>query len=238
MTVQPANRGKSAGSSSDDTVPITFIDLFCVDVSEIVHAGLLRMLDSYVFRITAACDAAEGIALLKQDGPINVILLEMRRPNLEILEVVKEIRNVRPLVPILLFSAYDNPSFLVKASIAGVSGFVSKQRPGEELRAAIIDLANGSTAWSRIDLRRMNGLVAAQPSAAICDDEDDEVLLNSRERVILKMMVEGNTNKDIAQKLDLATETIKDYVRSILDKTGAIDRTQAALWAIASKIID
>jgi DNA-binding NarL/FixJ family response regulator len=102
----------------------------------------------------------------------------------------------------------------------------------DELLAAIRTAAAGESVWSREDLRRVTGALAAPRLG-----EDMEVPLTKRESEVLRQMALGLTNKEIAQTLGISYETVKEHVQHILRKIGVSDRTQAAVWAVRRGLV-
>ncbi len=98
--------------------------------------------------------------------------------------------------------------------------------------AAIQAAAEGKSSWSRDELRRVTGALAT-PRVVL----DVEVPLTQRESEVLKQLVNGLTNKEIAQALDISYETVKEHVQHILRKIGVTDRTQAAVWAVRNNLV-
>ncbi len=148
------------------------------------------------------------------------------------LNVLGRIKLDSPNTPVLLFSSYDNPTYVARAVALGASGFILKSEPGEKLIAAIQAAAEGKSSWSRDELRRVTGALAT-PRVVL----DVEVPLTQRESEVLKQLVNGLTNKEIAQALDISYETVKEHVQHILRKIGVTDRTQAAVWAVRNNLV-
>jgi DNA-binding NarL/FixJ family response regulator len=97
---------------------------------------------------------------------------------------------------------------------------------------AIRSAAGGETIWTRDELRRVTGALAAPRNGS-----DAEVPLTKRESEVLKQLAFGLTNKEIAQSLGISYETVKEHVQHILRKIGVSDRTQAAVWAVRKNLV-
>jgi DNA-binding NarL/FixJ family response regulator len=106
---------------------------------------------------------------------------------------------------------------------------ISKDATRETLIESIQTEAGGKTLWSREELRR------AGSSAQFANDID--VQLTRRERQVLAKLVDGLTNKQIAQELEISYETVKEHVQHILRKIAVTDRTQAAVWAVRHGLV-
>ncbi len=148
------------------------------------------------------------------------------------LSVLGRIKLDHPAIPVLMFSSYDNPTYVARAVALGAAGFLLKSDSRERILTSIETAASGKNSWSRDELRRVTGALAT-PRV----DVDVEVPLTQRESEVLKQMVNGLTNKEIAQSLDISYETVKEHVQHILRKIGVTDRTQAAVWAVRHNLV-
>jgi DNA-binding NarL/FixJ family response regulator len=135
-------------------------------------------------------------------------------------------------MPIVMFSAYDNPTYIARAVALGATGYISKSAARHEIIDAIRIAARGDTIWSRDELRRVTGALAAPRAGA-----ETDVPLTKRESEVLKQLAFGLTNKEIAQSLGISYETVKEHVQHILRKIGVSDRTQAAVWAVRKDLV-
>jgi DNA-binding NarL/FixJ family response regulator len=137
-----------------------------------------------------------------------------------------------PALPVLMFSAYDNPTYIARAVALGASGYLSKSSSRDEILTAIRAVARGDSIWTREELRRVTGSLVAPRSGP-----ESEVTLTKREGEVLKQLAFGLTNKEIAQTLGISYETVKEHVQHILRKIGVSDRTQAAVWAVRKDLV-
>jgi DNA-binding NarL/FixJ family response regulator len=135
-------------------------------------------------------------------------------------------------VPVIMFSAYDNPTYIARAVALGASGYLLKSASRDEIISAIRTAARGESIWTREELRRVTGALIAPRSGP-----DSEVTLTKRESEVLKQLAFGLTNKEIAQTLGISYETVKEHVQHILRKVGVSDRTQAAVWAVRKDLV-
>jgi DNA-binding NarL/FixJ family response regulator len=162
----------------------------------------------------------------------DLVLLDIRMPDGDGLNTLGRIKLDRPNMPILIFSTYDNPTYIARAVALGASGYVLKGAPKEKLIEAIRQSANGQSVWTREELRRVTGALATPRLAA-----DVEVPLTQRESEVLRQLAFGLTNKEIALALHISYETVKEHVQHILRKLGVSDRTQAAVWAVRKGLV-
>ena len=138
----------------------------------------------------------------------------------------------KPDLPVLLFSAFDNPASVARAIALGASGFLLKGCSRDELLSTIRAAAAGENVWSREKLRSVSGALRTPRLAS-----NLEVSLSEREGEVLRQMARGLTNKQIAQAMNISYETVKEHVQHILRKIGLTDRTQAAVWAVRNNLV-
>ena len=208
------------------------IDLLIADDHEVVRVGLRSLLEGTDIRIVA--EAATGNAALKlaaKHRP-NVVLLDVRMPEGDGLSCLARIKLDLPDMPVVMFSSFDNPTYVARAVALGAAGYLDKSASRTEIINAIRAAASGDTIWSRDELRRVTGALAAPRSGAEID-----VSLTKRESEVLKQLAFGLTNKEIAQSLGISYETVKEHVQHILRKIGVSDRTQAAVWAVRKNLV-
>ncbi|MCO6045419.1 response regulator transcription factor [Aeoliella sp. ICT_H6.2] len=203
------------------------IKVLVVDDHPVVRIGVKQLTSGTDIHVVAEAEnGAEAIESTKK-MQIDLVLLDVRMPEVDGLRCLAEIRKLKPQLPVLMFSAYDSPTYIARAVALGASGYLTKSVKRDALIGAITEVAGGGTAWSRDDLRRASGPVG-DPDTEI----DLEVPLTRREMEVLKQLAFGLTNKEIAEALGISYETVKEHVQHVLRKLGVSDRTQAAVWAV------
>lgn len=203
-----------------------------VDDHEIIRTGLKSILGAAGFDVVAeAATAAAALAAVEKHSP-DVVLLDIRMEGGDGLNSLGRMKLDHADLPIVLFSAYDNPTYIARAVALGASGYVLKSAPTERLIEALNTALAGESAWTREELRRVTGALAT-PRAS----QDIEFPLTQRESEVLRQMALGLTNKEIAKMLGISYETVKEHVQHILRKIGVSDRTQAAVWAVRKNLV-
>jgi DNA-binding NarL/FixJ family response regulator len=208
------------------------IKLLIADDHEVVRQGLKALFVGTEIKVVA--EAATGDAAVKaalQQEP-DVVLLDIRMPNVDGLTALGRIKLEAPQLPVLMLSTYDNPTYVARAVALGASGYLLKGATRDELLKAIRDAKAGENGWTREELRRVTGALATPRLVA-----DVEVPLTQRESEVLRQLAFGLTNKEIAQALHISYETVKEHVQHILRKVGVSDRTQAAVWAVRKGLV-
>jgi DNA-binding NarL/FixJ family response regulator len=208
------------------------IKLLTVDDHEVVLLGLrIAAQGTEIDIIGEVSSATEAIKAVNNRLP-DVVLLDIRMDGGDGLNTLGRLKLDFPDLPIVIFSAYDNPTYIARAVALGAAGFVMKNAPRERLLEAIRKAASGDSAWTREELRRVTGALAAPRLTG-----DIEVPLTQRESEVLRQMALGLTNKEIAKMLGISYETVKEHVQHILRKIGVTDRTQAAVWAVRKNLV-
>jgi DNA-binding NarL/FixJ family response regulator len=208
------------------------IDLLIVDDHEVVRAGLKTLLQGTDIHVVAEANGGNaGFKLANKHRP-DVVLLDVRMPEGDGLNCLARIKLDLANIPVVMFSSFDNPTYVARAVALGAAGYVLKSASRDEIIKAIRAAAAGETIWSREELRRVTGALAAPRNGT-----DSDVPLTKRESEVLKQLAFGLTNKEIAQSLGISYETVKEHVQHILRKVGVTDRTQAAVWAVRKNLV-
>ena len=208
------------------------ITVLIADDHEVVRSGLRTVLADTDIKIVAEATTGEAAVRLAQEHNPNVVMLDVRMPEGDGLTALGRIKLDRPDMPVLIFSTYDNPTYVARAVALGANGYLLKGVGSERIVSAIRSVATGESIWTREELRRVTGALATPRLAA-----DVEVPLTQRESEVLRQLALGLTNKEIAQALSISYETVKEHVQHILRKIGVSDRTQAAVWAVRKGLV-
>ncbi|MEV2236089.1 response regulator transcription factor [Streptomyces phaeochromogenes] len=187
------------------------ISVLIVDDHPVVHDGVVAQLRSYpdIVVVGHAADAAKAVSACKRCGP-DIVLLDVRLPDALAADVVPRLRSVSPASRILLFSAFPQHAAVAPALEAGACGLLVKEASGTALRDALREVA-GTGGYS--------GLTPgshAPPSAPVTRREYD----------VLRLVAAGHTNLEIGKQLNLSPHTVKTYLRNVMRKLDARNRTQ------------
>jgi DNA-binding NarL/FixJ family response regulator len=208
------------------------IKILVADDHEVVRTGIKSLLEGTDIEVIGEAASGEQAHRLAAELKPDVVVLDIRMPDMDGLATLGRIKLDRPSMPVLIISTYDNPTYVARAVALGAAGFLLKDAPRDDLIEMIRKVARGENCWTRLELRRVTGALATPRL-----DADVEVPLTQRESDVLKHMSNGLTNKEIAESLDISYETVKEHVQHILRKIGVTDRTQAAVWAVRKKLV-
>jgi len=215
--IQAANKRKAGD----------MVSVFLVDDHEVVRRGLIELLaaDPDVTVVGEAGSVAEAMARIPAAQP-DVAVLDVRLPDGNGIELCRDLLSAAPDLHCLMLTSFTSDEAMLDAILAGASGYVIKDIKGMALAQAIKDVGAGK---SLLDNRAAAALMsqlrgnAAKPS-------DPLEALTDQERILLDLLGEGLTNKQIGDRMFLAEKTVKNYVSRLLAKLGMERRTQAAVY--------
>ncbi|MDQ2638539.1 MAG: response regulator transcription factor [Actinomycetota bacterium] len=202
------------------------VKVFLVDDHEVVRRGLIDLLNSdpELEVIGEAGSVAQAMARIPALLP-DVAVLDVRLPDGNGIELCRDLLSRLPDLRCLMLTSFTSDEAMLDAILAGASGYVVKDIKGMELAQAVKDVGAGR---SLLDNRAAAALMAKLRGAAQRADPLSE--LTEQERVLLNLLGEGLTNKEIAARMFLAEKTVKNYVSRLLAKLGMQRRTQAAVF--------
>jgi len=185
-----------------------------------------------------AVDGAEAVELAKQLEP-DVVLMDIDLPIMDGVTATQRIKSDSTTTRILALSAFDNDTQVMGMLAAGADGYCLKSIEWEQL-IAVIHLIQGGGAYldppvARKVARMLKAPVVIPKVAAT--PEFPVPVLSGREREVLKLIADGCSNQEIADRLFLSLGTVKSYVRMILNKLSVDDRVQAAAKAVREDLI-
>jgi DNA-binding NarL/FixJ family response regulator len=205
------------------------IRVLVVDDHQVVRQGLRSFLDLQddITVVGEAADGASSVAEAERLRP-DVILLDLRMPEGDGVQALRELRARDNPARVLVVTSFTEPSAVLPAMRAGAAGYVYKDIDPAALAAAIRSVHAGHVLLHP----EVAGLLAAgEPGSGA-------VPLTARERQVLSELAHGRSNREIARSLAVTEKTVKTHVSAILAKLGVQDRTQAALYAVRSGLVD
>jgi DNA-binding NarL/FixJ family response regulator len=177
-----------------------------------------------------AANGDEAVALVEKLRP-NVVLMDLRMPKVDGVQATARIRERWPEIPVLVLTTFDDDANLFGALKAGAAGYLLKDVSSETLISAIQAAARGESFLQSTVTGRVVAAFARLMESGGPNAEALVLPLSPREREIVALLSSGASNKEIADRLNLAEGTVKNHVTSILTKLDVRDRTQAAIRA-------
>ena len=205
------------------------IRILLVDDHSVVRKGLRTFLkyDPELEVVGEAADGAEALNLAKELKP-DVVLMDLLMPVMDGIAATAAIRREFPETEVLALTSVLEDALVVGAVRAGAIGYLLKDTQAEALCQAIKAAAAGQV--------QLTPKAAARLMQAVSTPESREAL-TERESDVLRLLAQGQSNKQIARNLHNTEQTIKTHVRSILSKLGVQSRTQATLYAIRTGLV-
>ncbi|MBD2465252.1 response regulator transcription factor [Oscillatoria sp. FACHB-1407] len=196
------------------------IQVLIADDHPIVRNGLVRMIEltDGMNVVGEAETGTQAIALFHQHQP-DITLMDLRMPDMTGVEAITTIRQQYPTARIVILTTYDTDEDIFRGLQAGARGYLLKDSKMHQLLAAIRNVYAGQT------------YIPPEVGAKLAE-RMSHPQLSDREQDVLKQMVQGMNNQEIAEALHITESTIKFHVSNILHKLGVSDRTQAVLIAI------
>ncbi len=201
------------------------IKVMVVDDHPMVRKGLVMFVDGFADMqlVAEAADAVSALEMYRREQP-DVVLMDMVMPDESGASVISRIRQEFPAAAIIALTSFGEDHLIESALRAGARGFLYKTVSVEELADAIRQIHRGRTILdpkaSDVMLRMVSGEEASPTSLP-------QSALSERENDVLRLLVEGLTNKQIAARLDLRPSTVKQYISNILSKLNVQSRTEA-----------
>ena len=207
------------------------IRLALVDDQTLVRAGVRKLLE-LTPDIRVVGEAADGEAAIRLVGETkpDVVLLDVRMPRMDGLQVLAALQQSRQRVPVVLLTTFDDDEPLAEALKAGARGFLLKDVSFERLTEAIRTVAAGGTLIQPAITERL--LDASRRVPRDFDSLDPPDPLTPRETEVLRLMAGGFSNREIADAFGTSEGTVKNHASNILSKLGVRDRTRAVLKSL------
>jgi DNA-binding NarL/FixJ family response regulator len=214
------------------------IRIVIADDHPIFRDGLRKLLTlEDDFRVVAeARDGKEVLEVLEEVQP-DILLLDLKMPGLDGLTALQKLQNSRTKTKVIVLTASEDKNQFVQAMKFGTCGIVLKQTATELLIKSIRKVHAGEI-WldSHTTAAVMRQFSSPMDSAPLGNRDRDRSPLSQREREIVVLVAQGFKNKEMAEKMFISEQTVKNHLHNIFDKLGVSDRLELALYAIHKNI--
>ena len=204
------------------------IRILLVDDHKIVRQGVRAFFDAHegIDVVGEAGSGAEAVKLVEERVP-DVVLMDLIMPGMDGVEATRLAKDVSPRTQIVVLTSYHDDEHIFPALQAGALSYILKDVEMDELADAVFKASRGeATLHPQIASRVIQELHGRKK-----DENTLDIDLTRREMEILKMIAQGMSNSEIAEKLVISQYTVKGHVSNILSKLHLADRTQAAVYA-------
>ncbi len=204
-----------------------------VDDQSIIRQGLKVMLeqDETLKVVAEAENGKEAITLLEKNTLVDLILMDVRMPEMNGMEATRSIKSKWPHIKILILTTFNDEQYAVETLKDGASGFILKSADSDRLIHSVHSTLQGNLPiQEEVAAKVIPTLLHKKHTGEIPSN------LNQRELDIIKLVGEGKTNKEIAETLYLSIGTVKNHITAILQKLDLRDRTQLAIFAVKQNL--
>jgi DNA-binding NarL/FixJ family response regulator len=212
------------------------IRVLVADDHAVFRDGLRKLLESAgdIEVVAEASNGNECIKMLDKFKP-DILLLDLRMPEKDGLSVLTEVNFDSLPTRVILLTATEDDRDVIRAMRLGARGVVLKQSGSDQLLKSIRQV-HGGEIW--LDNRMTSEVIDAFKQSAASGQRHEKPLVSDREKEVVQLVVQGFRNREIAEKLFISEQTVKNHLHNIFDKLGVSDRLELALYAIHHSLVD
>ncbi len=207
--------------------------ILVADDHEVVRKGLVKVLAETLqpIKVDEARNGQEAVSKVSK-SEYDLVVLDLKMPGKSGLDVLKEIKQHRPKLPVLILSMHPEEQFAIRALRAGAAGYLTKECAGDELVLAIRKALKGE--------RYISGPLAQILAGELDSDSEKPLheILSDREYQVMLMIASGKPVGAIAKELCLSVKTISSYRTNILLKTGMKNNSEITHYAIKNQLVE
>ncbi len=222
------------------------VKVFLVEDHELLRDGLRAALhkDGQFEVVGEAADGLTAVNKIANADP-DVVIMDIGLPGIDGIEATRQVREKRPNTKIIMLTSHDNDQEIFASLAAGANGYCLKDLSPDRLKRAILSVSEGA-AWldpriasKVLTIFAKDGAAGGVAQVAVEPNKTDEMIspLSQRETEVLKLMVDGLSNKEIADRLVIGVSTVRTHVEHILEKLAVSGRTEAAVKAMRRGLI-
>jgi DNA-binding NarL/FixJ family response regulator len=210
------------------------VRVLIADDQTLFRVGLARLLeeDPRVQIIGQAGDGAEAVKLAGALKP-DVVLMDLKMPNLDGIEATRQIAASLPGVKVLLLTTFEADNHVIQALKAGASGYILKDSKPDSIVSSLLAVMAGERVMASAVANRVLEMLTGTTTPKEFYDG-----LTGREIEILKLLAGGMANKQIAYKLKISEKTVRNHVSNMYEKLNIYDRSQAVLYAVRKGLVE
>jgi DNA-binding NarL/FixJ family response regulator len=216
------------------TVEIATVRVLIADDQNLFRSGLARLLEADP-RVHVVGQAVDGLDVIKKVSTLkpDVVLMDLKMPNLDGIEATRRIVAEHPHVKILILTTFETDSYVLQALRAGASGYVLKDSQVDAIVSSTLAVMSGERVMASAVANRVIDMLTGTSTQKEFYDG-----LTAREVEILKLIAIGQANKQIARRLDISEKTVRNHVSNMYEKLHIYDRSQAVLYAVRKGLVE
>ncbi len=204
-----------------------------IDDQTLFRRGLVKLLESDP-RIKIVDDAANGAEAMEKiaKNPPDIALVDIKMPEMDGIETTRRIVSKYPATRVLVLTTFENDGYVVQALTAGASGYLLKDSQPEAIVSATLAILSGERVMAKSVSEQFLNLLAGGSQKERYDG------MTRREIEILRLLGQGQTNKEIAYRLKISQKTVRNHISNLYSKLGVRDRSQAVLYAVRKGLVE
>jgi DNA-binding NarL/FixJ family response regulator len=216
-------------SSTSPTVRVLI-----ADDQTLFRVGLARLLEEDP-RVDIVGQAGDGVEAVKLAGTLrpDVVLMDLKMPNLDGIEATRQISSSHPDVKVLLLTTFEADNHVIQALKAGAKGYILKDSKPDSIVSSLLAVMAGERVMASAVANRVLEMLTGTTTPKEFYDG-----LTGREIEILKLLAGGMANKQIAYKLKISEKTVRNHVSNMYEKLNIYDRSQAVLYAVRKGLVE
>jgi len=213
------------------------IRVFLCDDHTLFRQGVRKLLEleSDIKVVQEAANGKELLDNLKKAAP-DVILMDISMPQMDGVTAAYKVKKLLPAAKIIILTVHEDEPHIFEAIKAGAMGYLLKDVSFDELAEAIRSVYRGEALIQPVIATKVLKEFAMLDKKKVKEGDRFYNGLTEREKEILRLIVLGGTNKDIAKKLDISEKTVKNHISNIFQTLHVTNRTQAAIYALEKKL--
>ena len=210
------------------------VRVLIADDQTLFRVGLARLLEEDE-RVKIVGQAGDGVEAVKLAGSLkpDVVLMDLKMPNLDGIEATRQIVTAYPGVKVLLLTTFEADNHVIQALKAGASGYILKDSKPDSIVSSLLAVMAGERVMASAVANRVLEMLTGTTTPKEFYDG-----LTGREIEILKLLAGGMANKQIAYKLKISEKTVRNHVSNMYEKLNIYDRSQAVLYAVRKGLVE
>ncbi len=209
------------------------LNVLITDDHQIFREGMKQFINREV-DMKVCCEASSGEEAIQliMDKDINVVILDIGLPGRNGLDILQDIRKIKPKLPVLVFSMYPEENYAVRAFKAGADGYLSKDSFDTELIDAIRTISQNK--------KYITSSIAEKLASELSNPKNDlpHNALSDREFEVAKLIASGKSIKEISVLLNLSPNTVNTYRKRVLTKLSLNSNVELAIYAYQHNLLD
>ena len=217
------------------------ISVYIVEDYLLIRKSLLHVMSKAPYiEVLGAFESAEDFLDVFRKKPSNVVMMDLGLPGMNGLQATKEVKEFSPETKVVILTSHENEDEVLASLAMGASAYCLKEMDYPSILAIIREVYKGAL-WLHPQIADVANAIAPKPCSFDLENlytsSGFKLQLTEREMNVLRLIVEGKTNAEIAKAMSISTHTAKAHVGSILSKLSVNDRVQAAVKALRTRII-